>query len=784
MTGKSSAEILEFEKVLSFAAKYAITVPGRNKVLALVPFQNIEMALYEGGLVTEAKELIIQTELPPMDQIPDLYQDISMSKVDGASLSGKKLLSILHLAQCSRLLYQYIKSNSLIAPQIADTINDLFVDKILEKNISDILDDSGEVRDSASRELRSIRAEVKDKNFELRRMVERISKNLSGMDILREEFLTLRDGRVVLPVKVEHKRQIRGFIHSESATGQTVYIEPEETLHLNNELISLSFAEKREIERILRELTKRVGQQSYQLVKSLDRIAFLDSLFARAQYSIQVIGAFPRISDTGTLSLQDARHPILLQKIGRDKSIPLNIEINQTNRTIVITGPNAGGKTVVLKSLGLLTLMVFAGIHIPASPDSEFPIMSGVFVDIGDRQSIEDDLSTFSSHLSNIKNIIEQAGDTSLVLLDELGTGTDPSAAAALGTAILLTLQQKNAFVLTSTHHGDLKILSHTHQGFQNAAMEFDTENLTPTYRLKQGLPGSSYAFEIVKRIGYPDSIIDLAKQFMSNEQNSIEKVLVEIETQERKLRDKVNQAERENARLKGLSSLYQSRIDKLEKEKNGILKKTKEQAESFLNRANKEIESAIKEVRESQAGKTESSNARKLVASLKENLVEFIPSPAPLQTAEKHFEVHQFVRLSDSDSIGKIIEIDRHKKTAKIAIGAVTMSAAFSNLQPADKKEEKLSRIAGMESIENTPSYRLDIRGQKPEIVEFDIIKFIDSAYTNNFDRVEILHGKGTGVLKKLVRDILKEHIGIKSFYFAPVEFGGEGITIVEFKS
>ncbi len=784
MTGKSAAEILEFEKILTFIARFAVTESGHKKVLSLISFENIEQALYEGELVTEAKELIIQTELPPIDQLPDLSKDLSISKIDGASLSGKILLSILHLAQCSRILFQFLKSNDGIAPKIANIIHDLLVDKVFEKSIADILDEKGEVRDSASRELRSIRTEIKEKNFELRRMVDRISKKLVGMDILREEFLTSRDGRVVLPVKAEHKRQIRGFIHSESATGQTVYIEPEETLHLNNELISLSFAEKREIERILRELTKQVGQKSYELICSLEKIAFLDSLFARAQYSVQIIGSYPRVSDSGTLALQDARHPLLLQKIGRDKTIPVNIEITPSNRTIVITGPNAGGKTVVLKSLGLLTLMVFAGIHIPASPDSEFPILSGVFVDIGDRQSIEDDLSTFSSHLSNIKYIIEEVEDTSLVLLDELGTGTDPSAAAALGAAILVTLQQKNAIVLASTHHGDLKVLSHTHQGFQNAAMEFDTEHLTPTYRLKQGLPGSSYAFEIVKRIGYPDSIIDLAKQFISNEQNSIEKVLIEIETQEKKLHDKVNQAEIETERLKELSSLYQSKIDKLEKEKNSILRKAKDQAESFLNRANKDIENAIKEIKENKAGKTESANARKVVASLKENLVDLIPKPIPEQAVEKHFEINQFVRLSDSDSVGKIIEIDNHRKNAKIAIGSVTMSAAFGNLQPADKKEEKLSRIAGMQSIENFPSYRLDIRGQKPEIVENDIIKFIDSAYSNNFDRVEILHGKGTGVLKKLVHGILKDHIGIKKFYFAPVEFGGEGITIVEFKS
>lgn len=784
MINKSAIDVLEFSKTLSFISRYAVTELGKKQITALLPFANSTLAMHEGALVTEAKKILIESDQPPFEELPDITDDIAMSRIDGAVLSAKKLLAVLRLATCSRLMYQYLKQKSELAPMLIENVNTLFVDKMFERHFSLVFDESGEIRDNASKDLQRIRADIKDKNLELRRMVTRISKNLAEQDLLREEFLTLRDGRVVLPIKVEHKRHIRGFIHSESATGQTVYIEPEETLHLNNELVTLSFAEKREIERILKELTRKVGEHSGTLRASMETIAYLDSLFARAQYSIEIIGGYPQIIDEGTLRLQDARHPILLHKIGREHTVPLSLEITPDKKIVVITGPNAGGKTVVLKTVGLLTLMVFAGIHIPASPDSVFPQIDSVFVDIGDRQSLEEDLSTFSSHLSTIKYILEHIGKQSLVLLDELGTGTDPAAGSALGAAILFSLQARNSFVLASTHHGDLKVLSHSHSGFQNAAMEFDTLNLTPTYYLKQGLPGSSYAFEIVKRLGFPEEFIAQAKTFVSGNQNNIENTLIEIEQHSRELREKLNAAERENARLKGLSAMYQQRVEKLETDRVAILKKAKEEAETFLQNANKDIERTIKQVRETQAAATAIRGARETVNRLRTETSSLTPKKQDEKIEEKLFAVDQFVRIMNSGSVGKIASVDLNKKTAKVFVGNLSMTVPFKDLEPSDKKAEKATRSSGSDTALTAESYRLDIRGQKPEDIEYDVLRFIDSAYSNNIDRVEILHGKGHGVLKKMVRDLLKDHSGVKSFYFAPVETGGEGITIVEFKS
>ena len=782
MTDKSATSILEFSKVLGFISKYSCTDLGKKLVETLEPFKKNSEVEYQGTLVSEAKNILIEKEPPPFISLPDLRDDISLSKIDGAVLSAKKLLEILNLAASSRNLFQFLHATDINAKNIVEYCTTLFVDKVFEKNISSIFDESGNIKDSASRELKRIRDDIKDKNIDLQKIVNKISKNLADQDILREEFLTLRDGRVVLPIKAEFKRQIKGFIHSESATGQTVYIEPEETLHLNNELITLSFAEKREIERILKELTKRVGENSIALQTSLHTIAKLDSVFARAHYSIAIIGSFPQINYDGLFEISDARHPILLQKYGREKTVPLSLSISRNKNIIIITGPNAGGKTVALKTIGLLTLMVFSGIPIPASPDSNFSVVDGLFVDIGDQQSLEEDLSTFSSHLSNIKRILNAAGKNSIVLLDELGTGTDPAAGSALGASILYALKEKSCFVLASTHHGNLKFLSQYEECFQNAAMEFDTINLTPTYLLKQGLPGSSYAFEIVKRLGFSDAFISKAKSFLSDSTEKIDKSLIEIENTQQILKENQKQVERENSRLKGLTTLYQQRIEKLEAEKSQILKKAKLEAEEFLSKANKELEQTIKQLRESQAAAKEISSAKKVLANIKKDF-ESIPSPKLPEAQNYEFKVGGFVKIKNSGSVGKIQTIDIQKKRASVLVGKLIMSVSLADLEPSDKKEEKNYSSLNNDSLTTQPSFRFDIRGKRPDAIENDVIKFIDSAYMNGFDRVEILHGKGDGVLKKMVHSILREHIGVSKFYFAPLEIGGEGITIIEYK-
>jgi DNA mismatch repair protein MutS2 len=775
-------EKLEFRKVLQYISKYCITEKGKNNTLLISPHSELDKSLLEGKLVDEAKEILIKQYQPPLDYLPSLDEILYQSKIEGAVLDGKKILDILKLAVISRNMTQYLKNNSDIAPGLERLSNSLFVDKVFEHHIQKIITEEGDIKENASPKLLEIRNEIKTKQDELVKSVSRITKNLKEKDIVREDYLTLRDGRIVIPVKAEHKRHIRGFIHSESATGQTVYIEPEETLELNNEIVSLSFAEKREVERILREITKKIGSVSTELLNSLESISYFDSVFARAKYSLEIIGSFPEADNSKPIKIIDARHPILLKKLGRENTVPLNAEIGE-NKIVVITGPNAGGKTVVLKTIGLLTLLIRSGIHIPASPDSNFHFFEHVLVDIGDEQSIEDDLSTFSSHLSRINNILAQADSGTLVLLDEIGTGTDPAEGAALAAAVLIKLKENNATVFASTHHGSLKLIANDTAGFENAAMEFDNKNLKPTYVFKQGTPGSSYAFEIARRIGLNDDFLSLAGRYLEPDKHKIENFLINIEAKSREVEEKLKKMEIENARLTGFSNLYKQNLERLEKEKKEILKKVKAEADDYLKDINKKVEKVIKELKESKASKEVIKSSQNIIKEIKESNKTFFKEEPLAEEGDREFQVGDMALLKNTNTTGKVIEISEDKKKATLLAGKVKIQVPFSELVQANIQNKVEEREKEYFFTASSPKIRLDIRGERADEAEFEVIKFVDEAYSAGLDRIEILHGKGTGALKKTVKEILSSHEKVKNFYFAPIEIGGDGITIAELK-
>lgn len=774
---------LEFNKILDLAGRYCMTENGKQIVLQMRPFKYVEDAVQQGDYVSEAKDILIKNEEPPFEFIANLYEPLSVSQIEGTILQAKTIVDIKNLASASRRLFQFFKLKEAEAKIFTDICGDLFVNKNFENHIEKIFTENGDVADNASSKLREIRIEIKEKEDSLRKVINRILKQLSESYLVQEEYVTQRDGRIVVPVKAEHKRHVKGFIHSESATGQTVYIEPEETLELNNDILSLKFAEKREIERILRQVTALIGQSATELKRSLAAMARIDSLFSLAKYSIEIIGAFPTLNNRKPLHLMSGRHPVLLKKMGREKAIPLNIKIDNQH-IILITGPNAGGKTVVLKTLGLLSVMAASGIHIPADPDSNLFFFTKILIDIGDQQSIEDDLSTFSSHLTNIKNILNEADENALVLLDEIGTGTDPHEGAAIATGVLIMLRDKKARVFATTHHGSLKIIANDLEGFENSSMEFDTENLVPNYYFHQGIPGSSYAFEITKRIGFEDSFIDLAKQYLEGNKSRIEELLVQLENKSQQMRVQLNKAERDNIRLTGLTNLYEQKITLLEKQRVEILKEAKVKADTYLMDVNKKVEEAIKNIKESNAQKEVIKQEKKKIDDLKkENTILVYEKHQPAAQISRPVEIDSYVQIKNTTTYGTVVEIDKPKNKALLLVGNLKLQAKISDLITASKKEYETETKKPSSYFPEMQSYRLDIRGRKPEECEYEIVRFIDEAYSSGTDRVEILHGKGTGVLKKTVHDILKGHHGVKNYYFAHVEFGGEGITIVEFR-
>jgi len=763
--------------VIEFIERNAFTELGKRNISNIKPLASIEDARFEGNLITEAKNIIIEKSLPPFKYLPNIRNEIFTTSVAGVVLLPQNILNILDLAENSRNIYQFLKNNTNDNILFERYRDKLFVDKNFEVNIKNILNEDGEVKDSASRELKNIRMAIIEKQEILRKVISKILKKLSDSFLVQEEYTTQREGRIVLPVKAEHKRHVRGFIHSESSTGQTVYIEPEETLALNNEIMSLNFAEKREIEKILRNLTSYIGNHQTKLNETLQAISELDAIFAKAQYSIEIVGAFPDTDEKKAFQIISGKHPLLLKKLGLQKTIPLNLLVDEA-RIILITGPNAGGKTVVLKTVGLLTLMFMCGLHIPVSPDSNFIWFDKILIDIGDQQSLEDDLSTFSSHLFNLREILNLADSKSLVLLDELGTGTDPYEGSAIAIGILEELNLRKTFVLATTHHSNLKILAANTKGFQNSSMLFDTDKFIPTYIFTQGLPGASYAFEIAKRVGIPENILAKSKLNLASEKTKLEEVLFSLEQKSNELKDKLMKYEIENARLEGLTNLYSNQISKLEKDKKEIIRKAKQEAELLLKEVNSKIENAIKQIRESKADKVVIKVQREEIEKIKESVHNKIVENSPQHITE--FQVGDFVKIRDSQTIGEILSISGQK--AVLLSGSIKLNAKISHLELTRKPKVNFENYKSQFQTFSDIGLRLDIRGKKPEEAEFEVIKYLDEAY-NNLNMVEILHGKGNGVLKKLVHEILKKSDFVKNYYFAKVEFGGEGITIVEFK-
>ncbi|MBX3008236.1 MAG: endonuclease MutS2 [Melioribacteraceae bacterium] len=769
---------LEFKKVIALIEKYCITEPGRELITNIFPLTDHEIIRINSSRLNSAREILIKTDDYPLGYLPNLFEALSKSRVLGTILTIKEILAVLNLAESSRKMFQFLQKNE--AKEFDGLTQNLFIDKVFEHQIGKVFTETGDVRDDASPKLRQIRIDIREKEALLRKVVQKMLKSLSDSYLVQEEYLTLRDGRIVLPVKAEHKRHVKGFIHSESSTGQTVYIEPEETLELNNDILSLSFAEKREIEKILRDITERIGLVSEQLKSSLRSLAEIDSLFARAKYAIEIIGSNPSFNEKKPFVLMDARHPLLLSRIGFNKTVPMNITMD-SEYVVLITGPNAGGKTVTIKTAGLLVCMAQSCIPIPVHPDSNFHLFEKVLVDIGDDQSIEDDLSTFSSHLKNIKNILNEVDDKSLVLLDEIGTGTDPSEGSALAAGILISLYNKRARTIATTHHGNLKVLAHNSEGFQNASMEFNTVELKPTYKFNQGMPGSSYAFEVANRIGFNEEFILLAKEHLDSDKTKVEDFLVSLEKKSKTLREQLNKAEIENLRLKSLANLYQEKIEKLENQKKEILLDAKSKANLLLKDVNRQIEDAIKNIKESNAKKEVIREEKIKIDELKKQTKSLIDD-VKLEP-ETVFKEGDYAAVKDTSTVGVISEVNQSKNKAVLSVGSIKLTVKLSDLISAKKNDEKILNRSSLNYQSEAINYRLDLRGMRGDEAEFEVLKFLDGALINSIDRVEILHGKGTGVLKQIVHSILKTFPHIKNYYYADIEYGGEGITIVEFK-
>ncbi|MEE9224937.1 MAG: endonuclease MutS2 [Bacteroidota bacterium] len=774
---------LEFEKITIRIRDYCSSDLGRELVDELRPSSDCASLQLELSRVTECKSILEADDPLPIDGIRDIRTALHRSAIEGSFLSSQELLAVGSTLKTSRLVKAFLRKRTPQYPLLWKLGDGLFVDRVIEFNIEQAIGDEGKVRDSASKDLKEIRRQIIVTYGGLRSKLESILRVATKEGLAQDEIITTRDGRMVIPVKVEHKHHVPGFVHSSSASGATVFIEPAETLELNNEIRTLLFQEQREIERILRTLTQQVREVRIQLVESLGLLAELDFLYAKGRYSIEILGSHPIVKESGALVLREGRHPILLQKHRYDEVIPLTVTLGDRFKTLIISGPNAGGKSVALKTVGLLSLMVQCGIHVPASPDSEFRAFNGVFVDIGDEQSIENDLSTFTSHLVRLKDILTEADENGLVLIDEIGAGTDPTEGGALAAAVLEELTRKGVYTVATTHHGALKVLAEQTEGVENGAMEFDQSTLTPTYRFSIGVPGSSYALEIAKRLGIPRTTLEKAKELLGEQATRLEKLLINLEAQTQKQKHQIDALEREKSRLKGLISLYENKVSSLDKATKSIRAQAVLEAEELIQKTNATIERLIKDIREKEAERTVVREDRKQLQQLRD---EVKTMKRTLLTGEKSDQSQQIelgtrVRIRGTSEVGELVAVEG--SGAVVLFGSMRTKISMSELEvmndTAPKTTSKMFGLAEL-SIESV-TREIDLRGMTGEEALAAVDKILDKAVIAGLHRVDIIHGKGTGALRKEVTKFLTAHPHVKFHRLGEWNEGGSGVTVVE---
>lgn len=775
---------LEFDRIRTHIARGCVTLYGREQLGSLLPSSMFAWVRDELARVDEMTRLIEADDAPPLESIEDVRPALHRAAKEGSVIASEDFHEILRLLVVSRKLRGFFQKREERAMLLAAMAAELLEDKLLEFHIDRVVDEEGLVKDNASKELRAIRRDMIEKSALLRRRMENILKRVAEDDMVMEELVTMRDGRMVLPVKVEFKRQVQGFIHSTSATGQTVYIEPTETLDLNNEIRDLQFAEQREINAILTELTGRLRSVVSALLRALERIAEYDSLAARARYARDVLGACPVIRRDGPLVLKHARHPLLLLHKKMKDVIPIDITLGEKATTVIITGPNAGGKSVTMKTVGLTALMVQSGIPVPCDAASEFPVYDSVHVDIGDEQSLENDLSTFSSHISRLARIVQEADARSLVLIDEIGTGTDPAEGSALGAAILERLTVARAHVIATTHHGMLKAFAHEHPGMENAAMEFDLHSLQPTYAFRAGLPGSSYAFEITRRHGMDPVIIDRARDIVGNQSDALEQLLAEVERQSQELGVRLRRSEQQEEKYHTLVAEYEQKLKAMKKEVKELQRHSLDEAERILQQANATIEEAIRGIREEQASKESIRRAHERVDQQRQDVERALEDLRPVRstTAAVKLAAGDEVVMRDNPGAHGVVLSDPVREKVEVAFGALRMSVPVASLDRMEKPQAPIiSTVIPDEPLEKN---EIDVRGMYGDEAVREIDLFLYKAWGMGFRRVDIIHGKGTGALRQRVHTFLRDVPFVQEFALGEWNEGGSGMTKVVFKN
>lgn len=779
--------VLEYDKIKNILREYVISTLAEEKILEMRPFDDIDLVKRLQQETSEGVALLKAGINLPLSGIRDIRNGLSLAKM-GAILSPGQLLEIASTLRTSRLVKALWREKKLEGINIIDDIvNCLHSFQSLEEKIEKAIISEDEIADDASPKLSSIRRQKRVLAQNIKNKLNEIISSPNYQKVLQEAIVTVRQDRYVVPVKQEFKGSIPGVIHDQSASGATLYIEPMAVVQMNNELRQLELEEDREIERILRDFSGKVQENHDPILDTLYNLAQLDFIMAKAGYSLDINGVEPIFNDRGYINISRGRHPLLKGHV-----VPLDVYLGDKFNILIITGPNTGGKTVALKTVGLFALMAQSGLHLPAGEGTELSVFKEVFADIGDEQSIEQSLSTFSSHMKNIKEIVDLASEECLVILDELGAGTDPTEGAALAMAILSYLYDKGSKVLASTHYSELKSFAFSKEGMENASMEFDVKTLSPTYKLTIGLPGKSNAFEIAARLGLREEVISLGKSLMADESLRMEDMLTHIEEEKSK-------AEEEREKLLAAKKEYEKKLAELEEERKKIrlkqeriIEKAKETARLMLNKIQREAEEIIDNLKDAETADQASmrdkavQRAREWLKKADEGLQDSKGSLVQkARTGHRRpLKAGQKVKIAGLNQEGYILSIDDSTKEAQVQVGIMKINLPLASLVPVEEEaaETEKNRFASIAMTKAREiSTELDLRGLTVEEAFMKVDSYLDDAKLAGMKTVVLIHGKGTGALRRGINEMLKKRSDIKSFRLGNIDEGGSGVTVVE---
>lgn len=779
---------LEFTKIKQQVLEYAASELGIIRINKMMPSVSLDEVIEWQNETDEAATVLRIKGGMPLGGIFDIRPHVKRSQI-GGSLSPLELVKVASTIRAGKNIRQFIEKlvddEDLVLPILENKKDMMAILTHLEHLIFDAIDENGEVLDSASQELRGIRQKIRSSESRIREKLESTIRSKNAQTMLSDAIITIRNDRYVIPVKQEYRGHYGGIVHDQSSSGQTLFIEPEAIVNLNNQLREQRIKEQEEIERILLELTQSVSADAYDLLLTVDLLSDIDFMFSKAKYGRAIKATKPEVNDQGIIQLNKARHPLLPM----DEAVANDIFMGEDFTAIVITGPNTGGKTVTLKTIGLCTLMAQAGLSIPVLDGSKIAVFESVYADIGDEQSIEQSLSTFSSHMVNIVSILKEADSGSLVLFDELGAGTDPQEGAALAISILDEVHNKGARVVATTHYPELKAYGYNRDGVVNASVEFDVNTLSPTYRLLIGVPGRSNAFDISKRLGLSEHVIEHAKTFVGTDSKAVEAMIASLETSRKSAERDYQDA---HDYLKDAQSLHkdmQKQMSEYWDKRDDLYEKARQKANAVVEQAKAEAEEILADLRKLRLEKNADVKEHELIDARKrlENATVAPSGKKPKnpvkKTSTRALQPGDEVNVLTFGQRGTLL--DKVSDTEwSVQIGILKMKVKEKDLEfkKAEKKAEP-KPLATVKGKEYHVGLELDLRGERYENALMRVDKYIDDALLAGYPRVSIIHGKGTGALRSGVQEKLKNHRSVKRVRLGENGEGGSGVTVVEFK-